>query len=496
MSLLFLLGAVAFLIVLFLTPLIRDWFLRRGIVDSSDLHRKTHTGRIPRVGGIAILIGYMAALGMILLPHNRSMAGVEASLPTICIVAIAVLIVFAVGLADDLLNLRPWQKLLGQVLAAILAAMSGVEVHIVLGSPIDPWLSLPLTVFWLVGCANAFNLIDGLDGLASGVGLFATATMFIAGLVDHNLGLMLVTAPLAGCLLGFIRYNYSPASVYLGDCGSLAIGFLLGCCGALWGEKSATLLGMTAPVMVFCVPLLDTLLSIVRRILRKKPIFGADRGHIHHRLLDLGLSPRRAVWVLYGLCGAAAVLSLLHRVLAAEYNALVVLVFCMGTWMTVRYLGYVEFDVAGKLVMRGTLFRMIDDEVRLLQLREALLSSDSTTDCVNAFSTTCRDLGFVGLRLNVAGTTHEEAYQLSTHAWQVRIPVVGGYVNLSGTRGVGGRPLPLDAIAHLVQTTLAHKLQEAEEPTEIIRGRHVASGVHKPVASETPSRHDPVGERA
>jgi UDP-GlcNAc:undecaprenyl-phosphate GlcNAc-1-phosphate transferase len=412
------------------------------------------------------------------------------------IVAFAVLLVFAVGLADDILNLRPWQKLLGQFFAALLAATSGVEVHVVLGSPIDSWLSVPVTVFWLVGCANAFNLIDGLDGLASGVGLFATATMFIAGLVDHNVGLMLVTAPLAGCLLGFIRYNYNPASVYLGDCGSLAMGFLLGCCGALWEEKSATILGMTAPVMVFCVPLLDTSLSIVRRFLRNKPIFGADRGHIHHRLLDMGLSPRRAVWMLYGLCGIAAVLSLLHRIAAAEYSAVAVLVFCGIAWMMVRRLGYVEFDIAGKLVFRGTMFRMVDDEVRLQQLRDALLCSDSVSECVQAFSTTCRDLGFAGVRLSVAGTTHEEAYQTSAQAWQVRIPVVGGYVNLSGTRGAEGRPLPLDAIAQLVQNTLARKLHNQDAPAEITHRRHVVSSVRKAATSEEPSRRDPVGETA
>ena len=163
---------------------------------------------------------------------------------------------------------------------------------------------------WLVGCTNAFNLIDGMDGLAAGVGLVATVTMLLAALTQNNLPLVLATIPLAGCLLGFLRYNFSGASVYLGDCGSLSLGFLLGCFGALWSDKSVTLVALTVPLLAVSIPLLDVVLSIVRRFLRNRPIFQADRGHIHHRLLDRGLSPRSAVLTMYGLCGLVAVVSL------------------------------------------------------------------------------------------------------------------------------------------------------------------------------------------
>ena len=128
----------------------------------------------------------------------------------------------------------------------------------------------PLTILWLVACANAFNLIDGVDGLASGVGLLATLTMLAAGLLHGDAGLVIVTAPLAGALVGFLRSNFNPASIFLGDCGSLTIGFLLGCFAAIWSQKSATLLGMTAPLMALSVPLLDTGASIVRRFLRRR----------------------------------------------------------------------------------------------------------------------------------------------------------------------------------------------------------------------------------
>src|SRR5437764_1589081 len=136
------------------------------------------------------------------------------------------------------------------------------------------------------------NLIDGLDGLASGIGLFASATALLAALLQNNIALAYATVPLVGCLLGFLRFNFNPATIFLGDCGSLFIGFLLGCYGVLWSQKSATILGMTAPLMALSIPLLDTTIAIIRRFVRQQPIFSGDRDHIHHRLLDRGLTPR------------------------------------------------------------------------------------------------------------------------------------------------------------------------------------------------------------
>src|SRR5207248_2457378 len=166
--------------------------------------------------------------------------------------------------------------------AACLAYWAGVHVLGVGGFSTHGWWSLPLTIMWLVGCSNAFNLIDGMDGLATGVGLFASFTMLAAALVQNNAPLALASAPLVGALLAFLRYNFNPASIFLGDSGSLTIGFVLGCFGAIWSQKSATLLGMTAPVMALSVPLLDTGIAVVRRFIRRQPIFSPDRNHVHH----------------------------------------------------------------------------------------------------------------------------------------------------------------------------------------------------------------------
>ena len=176
--------------------------------------------------------------------------------------------------------------------------MGGVRILSIAGAPTEAWWNIPLTILWLLACMNAFNLVDGLDGLAAGVGLFATLTVFAAAMMQHNMVLAVATFPLAGAMLAFLCYNFNPATIFLGDSGALLIGFLLGCYAAIWSNKSATLLGMTAPLMALSIPLLDVALAIVRRFLRRQPIFTADRGHIHHRLLDRGFTPRRVVLVL------------------------------------------------------------------------------------------------------------------------------------------------------------------------------------------------------
>src|SRR5207245_2267878 len=160
------------------------------------------------------------------------------------------------------------------------------------------------------------------------------------------------TAPLAGALLGFLRYNFSPASIFLGDCGSLFIGFILGCYAVIWSQKSATLLGMTAPLMALAIPLLDTGLAILRRFLRGQPILAGDRGHIHHRLLDRGLSPRTVALLLYGVCSIAALFSILA--LRDRYTGIVIVVFCGMAWIGIQHLGYTEFGAARQLLAQRT----------------------------------------------------------------------------------------------------------------------------------------------
>src|SRR5467141_2482018 len=329
MSSLFLLGLISFISSLLLTPFIRNLFRRFGIVDQPGEARKLHSHPIPRVGGIAIVLAYVLSFSILLLSGFAGRHIVSGALPFIFRVAPAAALIFLIGLVDDLVGLRPWQKFLGQIAAAFLAYWAGVHINAIAGHSIAIWLDFPLTMLWLIGCTNAVNLIDGVDGLATGMTL-------IAALLQNNVALALATVPLAGCLLGFLRYNFNPATIFLGDSGSLFVGFLLGCYGILWSQKSATILGMTAPLMALSIPIVDLCLSVVRRYLRRKPVMRGDREHIHHRLLDRGLSARRAVLILYSLCAVVAVLSLFQSMATNHIAGAVIVIFCGIAWIGIQ----------------------------------------------------------------------------------------------------------------------------------------------------------------
>ncbi len=400
---LFAIAVVSFLLAFVLTPLIRNYARKRGFVDVPD-ERRRHARPVPRTGGIGIFAAYLAAtaLGQYLFSNVLP----AASLTMVLGVAGAALIVFVTGLWDDIRHISPSWKLAGQFAAANVAFVSGVQIHVVHNSSVDLWISYPLTVFWLIACSNAFNLIDGMDGLASGVAFLSTITILIAALTYENTGLAMLTVPLAGALIGFLRYNFAPATVFLGDCGSLSIGFLLGCYGVLWGHKSATLLGMTAPVMALAVPLVDTSLAVIRRVLRGQSVFKADRGHIHHRLQDLGLSVRTSTFVIYGVGAAAAFFSIIahsnHR-----HHALVVILFVFAISFGIRHLGYAEFDVTRRLVTSGGLQRIVGEQVKVEAFRVQLAAVQSLADGWQQASSKAKEFGFAGMTLRISGRTFE-----------------------------------------------------------------------------------------
>jgi UDP-GlcNAc:undecaprenyl-phosphate GlcNAc-1-phosphate transferase len=415
----------ALLITLVLTPLCRDVFSSYAIVDVPDEGRKLHGRPIPRVGGIAICLGYFVSF-FLFAPDldqrlDRELSLVWRLLP-------AAILIFGVGLIDDFFGLKPWQKLIGQLGAALLAYWAGVRVLGVAGISMESaWWSLPVTVLWLLACTNAFNLVDGLDGLAAGVGFFATVTIFIAALLQNNEALAFATLPLAAAMLGFLCFNFNPATIFLGDGGSLFIGFLLGCFGAIWSQKSVTLIGMTAPLIAFAIPLLDVLLCVSRRFLRNKPIFGADRGHIHHRLLDRGLTPRRAVLAIYATSGIVAALSLLQTFVSNIYIATVVVVaFGAVIWGAVRFLGYAEFVLAGQILRSGGFQRLVTAQIEIDEFSKALAQIKNTDDFWNVLRAWHHRLGFDAVTLDTGANVYQTRQQISPTAWSVRIPLRPG----------------------------------------------------------------------
>jgi UDP-GlcNAc:undecaprenyl-phosphate GlcNAc-1-phosphate transferase len=433
----------AFGFAVVLTPIFRDIFRSYNVVDAPDQDRKVHVYPIPRVGGIAIALAYVLAL-FFAGPQGelrRELSLMSDLLP-------GAVLVFATGLIDDFFGLKPWQKLLGQIIAATLAFWAGVRILGVGGHPLPPIWSFPLTMGWLLLCTNAVNLVDGLDGLAAGVGLFATLTIFISALMEGNQPLAFATLPLAGCLLGFLCFNFNPATVFLGDCGSLLIGFLLGCFGVLWTQKSATMLGITAPLMALCIPLLDVGLCIVRRWLRDQPIFAADRGHIHHRLLDRGLTPRQAVMILYAFCGLAAAFSLVQSQVNNPYlSILVVVVFVALVWTGIHSLNYAEFMLATRLLRIGELKRGVHAQLTLSSFERALLGANSMDGCWAIITGVYRTFGFAGVRI-IAGSFDASEWPGNHHAgqfWVMTLPV-GDYGRLELAREFSSAVLPACAV--------------------------------------------------
>ncbi|HEY9141166.1 MAG TPA: MraY family glycosyltransferase [Bryobacteraceae bacterium] len=429
----------AFLIAIVLTPLVRDLFRSYHMVDRPG-KRKVHIYPIPRVGGIAIAIAYGVAL-------LTAPAAETAAAPSVWKLLPGAALVFLTGLLDDFFSLKPVFKIAGLVAAASLVFFSGLHVGGLGGQPVAVWLDYLLTVFWLLLTSNALNLIDGLDGLCAGMGLVATLTLFGAAMLRHNLPLAHATFPLVGALLGFLCYNISPATVFLGDSGALLIGFLLGCYGMIWTQKASTLLSMLVPLLALSIPLLDVSLSVLRRFLRNQPIFSADRRHIHHRLLDRGFSTRQAVWVLYLFGTLAAALALLaSSPLGGKSQVVVIVLFCVAAGIGIRQLRYWEFDMVGQFLFRGGLKRALDGRLRLERLTSEL---ERVTD-QKAWWTTlvegARGLGMSEIRwIGLEGARTETLVPQTAPAWTFRVSLTDAEsIEVSG--GVPDAASSLDLI--------------------------------------------------
>jgi UDP-GlcNAc:undecaprenyl-phosphate/decaprenyl-phosphate GlcNAc-1-phosphate transferase len=304
----FLAFVVSTMISLQLTRTVREWAKRRNWVDRPDQHRKRHVVPTPRIGGLAIYFSVVATMTTWLM---FSPVAVGRAAEVLALGGLMML----VGWWDDLHQLPAWKKFLLQVGVALIAWLVGFRI-------LGGWsyegaglslgiLSLPVTLLWIVGVTNAFNLIDGIDGLAAGAALFSMMSLLAAAFVGgSDASVILLLAALAGATTGFLRYNFNPASIFLGDSGSLLLGFLIALLSIQSSQKSTTAFAVAVPLVSVGLPVLDTLVVVVRRFLTRQPLFEGDRRHIHHVLVDRGLSTRQAVIMLYGFCGVLGLISL------------------------------------------------------------------------------------------------------------------------------------------------------------------------------------------
>ena len=352
--------AIFFLSLLFsfvLTRSVRDFASRRGWVAVPSQERHLHSVPLPRLGGVAIFISFsmsmvVAAVLAVYVPSLHS----AFSLKTLLTILAPASLVFLLGVYDDLYTAGPYLKFIVQSIAATMLFLGGLRilnVPVLFGAHELPWfVGLPLTILWVLAITNAFNLIDGLDGLAAGSALFSTLVAFVVALLSGYSLVTVMTLALAGAILGFLRYNFNPATIFLGDSGSLFIGFLLSALALAGAQKAPTIVAVAIPVVSFGLPILETSLSILRRVISGRPVFTADREHIHHKLLQHGLTHRQVVIVLYAVSAVFALLSLFLLWPTGSSLGLVLAVLGIGIWIGVQRLGYLELGELGRVAQR------------------------------------------------------------------------------------------------------------------------------------------------
>ncbi len=341
---------IALVISFLITPLVRDRALKFGLVDKPDPARRIHKEAVPRLGGIAILISIVITSAIYLAIFGRY---TTSNIDLIALEGIAAggFIIFFIGLLDDIQPLNPFLKLFGQVVAASTAWYLGVRVEL-LANPLyymdhtlkayisfNDETSLLITIIWLVAISNAINLIDGVDGLAVGVSLIAALTTWVIALsptINQPAG-AIFAATLAGACLGFLRYNFNPARIFLGDNGAYLLGFVLACVSCIGLAKKVTVV-IISPILILilAVPIIDTIYAISRRAIKKEDIMRPDLGHVHHKLLDIGFSQKQVTYLLYGvtfLCGLLGC-SMIGPNLAIEYLILCAIVLAIGLFFT------------------------------------------------------------------------------------------------------------------------------------------------------------------
>lgn len=329
------------------TPFIRFLAFRIGAVDNPNA-RRINKVPMPTAGGLAIFIAFSLATLCFLPMIVRYVSFRGTYFEYILPVMVAGSIVIATGLLDDIKELKPLPKMLGMLLAATIiwffTEFRFDDFKIPFGGPMihfPAWLSFLLTILWIVAITNAVNLIDGLDGLVSGVSIISLTTMGIVSyffLHDSNIYLTLTVFALVAAIIGFLPYNYHPAIIYLGDTGALFIGFMIGVL-SLQGLKNSTAVAVVTPMIILGVPITDTVVAIIRRTLSGQKIYEADRMHLHHRLLSLGLTHRGTVLVIYAISFIFSLISLLLNVSSRIGGILLMVALLLGVEILSELIG-------------------------------------------------------------------------------------------------------------------------------------------------------------
>ncbi|MGC1613671.1 MAG: MraY family glycosyltransferase [Candidatus Acidiferrum sp.] len=457
--------------------ILSTWYVRRlanarGWTHEPKSDRHVHTIAVPRLGGIAIYFSFMSVvilamvvprvLGSASPLHARAMAGLLGP----------ALIIFLLGLYDDVYSLSAYWKFAVETGAAIGLYAGGYGIHnlgLVHGGQTLGWqYCLPLTVLWVLLITNAFNLIDGLDGLAAGSAVFSAMVVFVMSLIVPNAFVAFLSIALAGATLGFLRFNFHPATIFLGDSGSLFIGFMLAALALAGSQKAPTIVAIAIPIVSLGFPILDVVLAVARRFVARKPLFDGDKHHIHHKLLKRGLSQRDAVLTLYAVTAGFGFLSLVLLQQRREI-ALVLAVTGIGIFLGVQQLRYQEFAELLSVLQRVSRRRQIlANHVAIRQAAERLKECRELGAMCKILRDTLEPIGFDAVRFLKSGNNgfsssllHPMQYlpdgtwlyswfehEVAEPPWELKLELVNGSTNrwgyLSLIRMSNQNPLPLD----------------------------------------------------
>lgn len=329
---------VAFLVALavayFITPHVKKFAIKAGALDAPDA-RKVHTRPIPRMGGLAIYLGFILAV-LVTMQPSREIVGLLLGGTTI----------LALGIVDDLKQLSAKVKFLGQICAALVLIAFNVRIEW-LTNPFGDmiyleYLAIPITVLWVVGLTNTVNLIDGLDGLAAGVSTIASVTILLVAIQQNLWEIAIITAALAGSSLGFLHHNFNPAKIFMGDTGSLFLGFMLAGVSILGTVKSAATIALVVPIVALGLPIMDTAFAIIRRYSSGRSILKPDKGHLHHRLLEMGLTQKQAVLLMYVISGCLGLSAIALTEVNQGYGAVIILLLLACAFIGAKKIGVLK----------------------------------------------------------------------------------------------------------------------------------------------------------
>jgi UDP-GlcNAc:undecaprenyl-phosphate/decaprenyl-phosphate GlcNAc-1-phosphate transferase len=354
--------SISLLLSFLLTPLVRKRAIAWGAIDVPDDGRRIHLRPTPRLGGIAIYCAFLLTLLCVPLLGNLVSQSFRTNLPKLAAILVPATLIFLFGTYDDFKGSTATQKIIVQAIAGAILYAFGFRID-ALSSPfggtweLAVYISLPLTVLWVIVITNAFNLIDGVDGLAAGASGFALLSILFFSIAQGNPEVSLIAVVLLGAVLGFLRFNFNPATIFLGDSGSLFLGFMAAALSIVGSQKGSTIIAIAIPLVSFGLPVVEAGLSLVRRFLGGDSLLAGDRGHIHHMLLRRGLTQRQVVIVLYAICAVFSLFGLMLLNPQRSLAALIFFVIGVGLLFGVQHLAYPEFTELGNQIRDGVMRR-------------------------------------------------------------------------------------------------------------------------------------------